>query len=69
MKPIICFYCDGSEAKLAVITKEREEISVIKTASITTTSTVESQQRIQHAESDHWGTQCPRILRGQESRL
>lgn len=47
MKPIICFYCDGSEAKLAVITKEREEISVIKTASITTTSTVESQQRIQ----------------------
>ncbi len=47
MKPIICFYCDGSEAKLAVITKEREEISIIKTASISTTSTVESQQEIQ----------------------
>jgi hypothetical protein len=47
MKPIICFYCDGSEAKLAVITKEKEEISVIKTASITTTSTVESEPQMQ----------------------
>ena len=42
MKPLICFYCDGSEAKLAVITKEKEEISVLKVASITTANTMES---------------------------
>jgi len=45
MKPLICFYCDGTEVKLAVITKEKEEISIIKTATVTTTSTSRSDSR------------------------
>ncbi|MCX7875273.1 MAG: hypothetical protein N2321_03780 [Melioribacteraceae bacterium] len=37
MKPIVCLYCEGSDAKLAVMSKDKDGIKILRTASLTMT--------------------------------
>ncbi len=42
MKPIVCIYCEGTDVKLAVLSKEKEQIRILKTASMTASSILQS---------------------------
>jgi hypothetical protein len=33
LKPLVCIYCEGNDTKIAVVTKEKEKIKVLKTTS------------------------------------
>lgn len=35
MKPIVCLYCEGTDAKIAVLSKEKTGIKILRTASLT----------------------------------
>lgn len=35
MRPIVCLYCEGTDAKFAVLSKEKDGIKIIRTASLT----------------------------------
>ncbi|MFA3784209.1 hypothetical protein ABRY23_14205 [Melioribacteraceae bacterium 4301-Me] len=34
MKPVICIYCEGSDTKLAVVSKEKETLKILRVASL-----------------------------------
>ena len=34
MKPLVCIYCEGSDLKLSVVSKEKEKIRVLTTFSV-----------------------------------
>ncbi len=42
MKPIVCIYCEGTDAKLAVLVKEKDSIRILKTGSLTMTRALSS---------------------------
>ena len=44
-KPVVCIYCEGSDAKLAVVAKDKETIRVLKVASLTMSSMYQSPTR------------------------
>lgn len=35
MKPIVCIYCEGTDAKIAVLLKEKTSVKILRTASLT----------------------------------
>jgi hypothetical protein len=35
LKPIVCLYCEGTDAKLAVLVKEKDTVKIIRTGSLT----------------------------------
>ncbi len=35
MKPIVCIYCEGTDAKIAALSKEKDGIKILRTASLT----------------------------------
>ncbi len=39
MKPIVCIYCEGTDAKIAVLVKEKTGIKILRTASLTMSKT------------------------------
>ncbi|MFA4923064.1 MAG: hypothetical protein WC557_02595, partial [Ignavibacteriaceae bacterium] len=34
MKPLVCLYCEGSDSKIAVVTKENNQIKILRAASV-----------------------------------
>jgi len=43
MKPLVCVYCEGNDTKLAVLTKGKERIKVVRTISVTLEDTSTSE--------------------------
>lgn len=44
MKPVVCIYCEGTDAKVAVLSKEKEGVSIIRVASLTMSRSLQSNQ-------------------------
>ena len=41
MKPIVCIYCEGTDTKLAVMTKDKDGVKILRTASLTLSRTLQ----------------------------
>ncbi|MEW6195801.1 MAG: hypothetical protein AB1521_11660 [Bacteroidota bacterium] len=45
MKPIVCLYCEGNDAKLAVLTKDKGAVKILRVASLTMSRTLQSSSK------------------------
>jgi len=41
LKPIVCIYCEGTDTKLAVMTKDKDGVKILRTASLTLSRTLQ----------------------------
>ncbi|MBS3945035.1 MAG: hypothetical protein KGZ42_06015, partial [Melioribacter sp.] len=41
MKPVVCIYCEGTDTKIAVVTKEKGALKVLRVASLTMSSSLQ----------------------------
>lgn len=42
MRPIVCLYCEGTDAKLAVVSKDKNGLKILRTSSLTITRSLSS---------------------------
>lgn len=45
MKPVVCIYCEGTDTKVAVLTKEKDTIKVLRVASLTMSQSLQQLSR------------------------
>jgi len=45
LKPVVCIYCEGSDTKVAVLTKEKDTIKVLRVASLTMSQSLQQLSR------------------------
>lgn len=50
MKPLVCLYCEGSDSKIAVVTKENDQIKILRAASVDVMGSTQSASEV-NAES------------------
>jgi hypothetical protein len=50
VKPVVCIYCEGTDTKIAVVTKEKDSIKIQRVASLTMSSSLQQAVRKQSLE-------------------